>query len=140
MSVVRDFCGHGLGRLFHDEPNIVHVGRPGEGIVLKPGMFFTVEPMINLGRPHVKVLSDGWTAVTRDRSLSAQFEHSVGVTDRGVEIFTFSPAASTSRLTAAEFAALVRSSRAGGGAVFCLDRIPLFAGMSEYTPSKIVRG
>src|SRR5665213_3526515 len=67
--------GHGLGRLFHDEPNIVHVGRPGEGIVLKPGMFFTVEPMINLGRPHVKVLSDGWTAVTRDRSLSAQFEH-----------------------------------------------------------------
>ena len=85
MSVVRDFCGHGLGRLFHDEPNIVHVGRPGEGIVLKPGMFFTVEPMINLGRPHVKVLSDGWTAVTRDRSLSAQFEHSVGVTETGVE-------------------------------------------------------
>jgi hypothetical protein len=88
MSVVRDFCGHGLGRLFHDEPNIVHIGRPGEGIVLKPGMFFTVEPMINLGRPHVKVLSDGWTAVTRDRSLSAQFEHSVGVTDKGVEVFT----------------------------------------------------
>ena len=78
MSVVRDFCGHGLGRLFHDEPNIVHVGRPGEGVVLKPGMLFTVEPMINLGRPHVKVLSDGWTAVTRDRSLSAQFEHTVG--------------------------------------------------------------
>ena len=91
MSVVRDFCGHGLGRLFHDEPNIVHVGRVGEGIVLKPGMFFTVEPMINLGRPHVKVLSDGWTAVTRDRSLSAQFEHAVGVTDTGVEIFTLSP-------------------------------------------------
>jgi methionyl aminopeptidase len=91
MSVVRDFCGHGLGRLFHDEPNIVHVGRPGEGIVLKPGMLFTVEPMINLGRPHVKVLSDGWTAVTRDRSLSAQFEHSVGVTESGVEIFTLSP-------------------------------------------------
>jgi methionyl aminopeptidase len=91
MSVVRDFCGHGLGRLFHDEPNIVHVGRPGEGLVLKPGMFFTVEPMINLGRPHVKVLSDGWTAVTRDRSLSAQFEHSVGVTDTGVEVFTLSP-------------------------------------------------
>ena len=64
MSVVRDFCGHGVGRLFHDEPNVVHIGRPGEGIVLKPGMFFTVEPMINLGRPHVKVLSDGWTAVT----------------------------------------------------------------------------
>jgi len=91
MSVVRDFCGHGLGRLFHDEPNIVHVGRPGEGIVLRPGMLFTVEPMINLGRPHVKVLSDGWTAVTRDRSLSAQFEHTVGVTRTSVEIFTTSP-------------------------------------------------
>lgn len=91
MSVVRDFCGHGLGRLFHDEPNIVHVGRPGEGVVLKPGMLFTVEPMINLGRPHVKVLSDGWTAVTRDRSLSAQFEHTVGVTRDGVEMFTLSP-------------------------------------------------
>jgi methionyl aminopeptidase len=90
MSVVRDFCGHGLGRLFHDEPNIVHVGRPGEGVVLKPGMLFTVEPMINLGRPHVKVLSDGWTAVTRDRSLSAQFEHTIGVTQTGVEIFTLS--------------------------------------------------
>ena len=91
MSVVRDFCGHGLGKLFHDEPNIVHVGRSGEGIVLRPGMFFTVEPMINLGRPHVKVLSDGWTAVTRDRSLSAQFEHTVAVTEKGVEIFTLSP-------------------------------------------------
>src|SRR5438045_871965 len=86
MSVVRDFCGHGLGRLFHDEPNIVHVGRPGEGIVLRPGMFFTVEPMINLGRPHVKVLSDGWTAVTRDRSLSAQFEHTIGVTATGCDV------------------------------------------------------
>jgi methionyl aminopeptidase len=91
MSVVRDFCGHGLGRLFHDEPNVVHVGRAGEGVVLRPGMFFTVEPMINIGRPHVKVLSDGWTAVTRDRSLSAQFEHSVAVTETGVEIFTLSP-------------------------------------------------
>ncbi len=91
MSVVRDFCGHGLGRLFHDEPNIVHVGRPGDGMVFRPGMLFTVEPMINLGRPHVKVLSDGWTAVTRDRSLSAQFEHTVGVTQTGVEIFTLSP-------------------------------------------------
>jgi methionyl aminopeptidase len=91
MSVVRDFCGHGVGRLFHDEPNIIHVGRPGEGITLRPGMIFTVEPMINLGRPHVKVLSDGWTAVTRDRSLSAQFEHAVGVTKDGVEIFTPSP-------------------------------------------------
>ncbi|WP_454915447.1 type I methionyl aminopeptidase [Xanthobacter sediminis] len=91
MSVVRDFCGHGVGRVFHDEPNIVHVGRPGEGPELVPGMIFTVEPMINLGRPHVKVLSDGWTAVTRDRSLSAQFEHAVGVTQTGAEIFTLSP-------------------------------------------------
>jgi methionyl aminopeptidase len=90
-SVVRDFCGHGLGRLFHDEPNILHYGRRGEGIVLKPGMFFTIEPMINLGRHQVKILSDGWTAVTRDRSLSAQFEHTVGVTETGVEIFTLSP-------------------------------------------------
>jgi methionyl aminopeptidase len=91
MSVVRDFCGHGLGRMFHDEPNIIHIGRPGEGVPLKAGMFFTIEPMINLGKPHVKILSDGWTAVTRDRSLSAQFEHSVGVTNDGVEIFTLSP-------------------------------------------------
>ena len=90
MSVVRDFCGHGLGRLFHDEPNIIHIGRPGEGVPLRPGMFFTIEPMINLGKPHVKILSDGWTAVTRDRSLSAQFEHSVGVTATGFEIFTLS--------------------------------------------------
>jgi methionyl aminopeptidase len=91
-SVVRDFCGHGLGRLFHDEPNILHVGKPGEGVPLRPGMFFTIEPMINLGGSAVKVLSDGWTAVTRDRSLSAQFEHAVGVTESGVEIFTLSPA------------------------------------------------
>ncbi len=91
-SVVRDFCGHGLGRLFHDAPNILHYGTSGEGTVLRAGMLFTIEPMINLGRPHVKVLSDGWTAVTRDRSLSAQFEHTVGVTDDGVEIFTLSPA------------------------------------------------
>ena len=90
-AVVRDFCGHGLGRLFHDEPNILHVGRRGEGVPLKPGMFFTVEPMINLGGAAVKVLSDGWTAVTRDRSLSAQYEHTVGVTEAGVEIFTLSP-------------------------------------------------
>jgi len=90
-SVVRDFCGHGVGRLFHDVPNILHYGNRGEGTPLKPGMIFTVEPMINLGRPHVKILSDGWTAVTRDRSLSAQFEHSVGVTETGVEIFTLSP-------------------------------------------------
>ena len=91
MSVVRDFCGHGLGQLFHDMPNILHYGRGGEGVMLKPGMFFTIEPMINLGRPEVKVLSDGWTAVTRDRSLSAQFEHTVGVTEDGCEIFTLSP-------------------------------------------------
>ena len=90
-SVVRDFCGHGLGRLFHDEPNILHVGRKGEGVPLRPGMFFTVEPMINLGGYGVKILSDGWTAVTRDRSLSAQFEHTVGVTETGCEIFTLSP-------------------------------------------------
>jgi methionyl aminopeptidase len=90
-SVVRDFCGHGLGRLFHDEPNILHYGRRGEGVPLRPGMFFTIEPMINLGRPNVKVLGDGWTAVTRDRSLSAQFEHTVGVTPDGCEIFTESP-------------------------------------------------
>jgi methionyl aminopeptidase len=90
-SVVRDFCGHGLGRVFHDAPNIVHVGRPGRGVVLKEGMFFTIEPMINIGKPEVKVLEDGWTAVTRDRSLSAQFEHSVGITADGCEIFTGSP-------------------------------------------------
>jgi methionyl aminopeptidase len=90
-SVVRDFCGHGLGQLFHDEPNILHYGQPGEGVPLKPGMFFTIEPMINLGRPQVKVLNDGWTAVTRDRSLSAQFEHTLGVTETGCEVFTYSP-------------------------------------------------
>jgi methionyl aminopeptidase len=91
-SVVRDFCGHGVGKVFHDTPNILHFGRKGEGEALKPGMFFTVEPMINLGKPQVKLLSDGWTAVTRDKSLSAQVEHSVGVTETGVEIFTLSPA------------------------------------------------
>jgi methionyl aminopeptidase len=90
-SVVRDFCGHGLGRLFHDEPNVLHYGRNGDGPELKSGMIFTIEPMINLGRPHVKILSDGWTAVTRDRSLSAQFEHTIGVTDTGCEVFTLSP-------------------------------------------------
>jgi methionyl aminopeptidase len=90
-SVVRDFCGHGLGRVFHDAPNVLHYGRRGEGAKLQPGMFFTVEPMVNLGKPPVKVLSDGWTAVTRDKSLSAQCEHSVGVTETGVEIFTLSP-------------------------------------------------
>ena len=91
FSIVRDFCGHGLGRVFHDSPSILHYGKPGEGLVLRAGMFFTVEPMINAGDWRVKVLSDGWTAVTKDRSLSAQFEHSVGVTESGVEIFTASP-------------------------------------------------
>ncbi len=91
-SVVRDFCGHGVGQVFHDSPNVLHIGKKGEGPVLKPGMFFTIEPMINLGRPQVKLLSDGWTAVTRDKSLSAQCEHSVGVTEDGVEVFTASPA------------------------------------------------
>ena len=90
-SVVRDFCGHGLGRIFHDAPNILHFGKPGQGAKLVEGMFFTVEPMINIGRPEVKILSDGWTAVTKDRSLSAQFEHSIGVTAEGYEIFTQSP-------------------------------------------------
>ena len=90
-SVVRDFCGHGLGRLFHDSPEVVHAGRPGTGPELRPGMFFTVEPMINIGRPDCKLLDDGWTAVTRDRSLSAQFEHSLGITEDGCEIFTGSP-------------------------------------------------
>ena len=90
-SVVRDFVGHGVGQLFHDEPNIMHFGVPGTGVPLKPGMIFTIEPMINLGRPHVKILSDGWTAVTRDRTLSAQCEHSIGITESGNEIFTTSP-------------------------------------------------
>lgn len=92
MSVVRDFCGHGLGRVFHSPPNVLHYGRPGTGPVLEEGMFFTIEPMVNLGRPETKVLSDDWTAITRDKSLSAQFEHSVGVTATGCEIFTLSPA------------------------------------------------
>ncbi|MDO8882675.1 MAG: type I methionyl aminopeptidase [Pseudotabrizicola sp.] len=92
MSVVRDFCGHGLGRVFHSPPNVLHYGRPGSGAVLEEGMFFTIEPMVNLGRPETKVLADDWTAVTRDKSLSAQFEHSVGVTATGCEIFTLSPA------------------------------------------------
>ena len=91
-SIVTDFCGHGLGKLFHDSPNILHYGRPGEGETLREGMFFTIEPMINLGKPDVKILSDGWTAVTRDRKLTAQFEHSIGVTKDGCEIFTTSPA------------------------------------------------
>ena len=88
--MVRDFCGHGVGQVFHDNPNVLHYGRAGSGPVLKPGMFFTIEPMVNLGKYPVKLLADGWTAVTRDKSLSAQFEHSVAVTETGVEIFTLS--------------------------------------------------
>jgi methionyl aminopeptidase len=90
-GVVREFCGHGLGRLFHDAPEVIHAARAGTGPELRPGMFFTIEPMINLGKPPVKLLEDGWTAVTRDRSLSAQFEHSIGITENGCEIFTLSP-------------------------------------------------
>jgi methionyl aminopeptidase len=92
MSVVRDFCGHGLGQVFHAPPNVLHYGRRGTGAILEEGMFFTVEPMVNLGRPETKTLADDWTAVTRDKSLSAQFEHSIGVTKDGAEIFTLSPA------------------------------------------------
>ncbi|MCK5545859.1 MAG: type I methionyl aminopeptidase [Rhodospirillaceae bacterium] len=91
-SVVRDFCGHGLGRVFHDAPNIMHFGNPSEGVKLKEGMFFTIEPMINFGKYDVKILQDGWTAVTRDKTLSAQFEHSIAVTKDGFEVFTKSPA------------------------------------------------
>ena len=91
FSVVRDFCGHGLGRIFHEAPSVLHFGDPGDGVVLREGMFFTIEPMINAGRYPVKILDDGWTAVTRDRSLSAQFEHSIGVTADGYEVFTLSP-------------------------------------------------
>ena len=91
FTVVRDFCGHGIGQRFHEPPNVLHFGRRGDGALLKSGMFFTIEPMVNAGKPDVKVLDDGWTAVTRDRSLSAQFEHMIAVTDTGAEIFTISP-------------------------------------------------
>lgn len=95
LSVVRDFCGHGIGRMFHAEPNVLHFGKPGQGRKLVPGMVFTIEPMLNIGRPDVKILDDGWTAVTRDRTLSAQFEHMVGVTQGGCEVFTLSPSGLT---------------------------------------------
>ena len=98
-AVVRDFCGHGLGRLFHDSPEVVHAGRPGTGPELTPGMFFTVEPMINIGRADVKLLDDGWTAVTRDRSLSAQFEHSIGITETAARFLPKARQAWTSRPT-----------------------------------------
>jgi methionyl aminopeptidase len=90
-SVVRDFCGHGVGQVFHDAPNVLHFGRKGEGARLEAGMMFTIEPMVNLGKHQVKLLADGWTAVTRDKSLSAQCEHSIGVTESGAEVFTASP-------------------------------------------------
>jgi methionyl aminopeptidase len=90
-GVVRDFVGHGVGLVYHDQPDVAHYGRPGTGPELRAGMILTVEPMINIGKPAVKVLDDDWTAVTRDRSLSAQFEHSIGITDGGPEIFTLSP-------------------------------------------------
>ncbi|MDI9408169.1 MAG: type I methionyl aminopeptidase [Candidatus Pacebacteria bacterium] len=89
-SVVRDFCGHGIGRVFHDEPTVLHYGKPGRGAILKPGMFFTIEPMINAGGYAVKILEDGWTAITRDLSLSAQWEHTIGITATGAEVFTLS--------------------------------------------------
>jgi methionyl aminopeptidase len=89
--VVRDFCGHGIGQTFHAPPSVLHYGSPKTGTMLRPGMFFTIEPMINAGDWKIKVLSDGWTAVTRDRSLSAQFEHTIAVTETGYEIFTLSP-------------------------------------------------
>ncbi|HEY1720715.1 MAG TPA: type I methionyl aminopeptidase [Magnetospirillaceae bacterium] len=91
FSVVREFCGHGISKIFHEPPNVMHFGRPKDGLVIKPGMIFTIEPMVNAGRWETKILSDGWTAVTKDRSLSAQFEHTIGVTETGCEIFTLSP-------------------------------------------------
>jgi methionyl aminopeptidase len=91
FSVVREFTGHGLGQVFHDAPTVLHYGKAKEGMELKEGMIFTIEPMINTGTWQVKILADGWTAVTRDRGLSAQFEHSIGVTEDGCEIFTLSP-------------------------------------------------
>jgi methionyl aminopeptidase len=130
-GVVRDFCGHGLGRLFHDAPEVVHAARAGTGPELKPGMFFTIEPMINLGKPAVKILDDGWTAVTRDRSLSAQFEHSIGITEDGCEIFTTSPKACTSRPTRPEpsEAALPLAGLAQkqAGPAFYLSTIPSYS-------------
>jgi methionyl aminopeptidase len=91
FSVVRDYCGHGIGRVFHDEPAVLHFGNPGTGIPLEPGHVFTIEPMVNAGGYQTKLLADGWTAVTSDHSLSAQFEHTVGVTVTGHEVFTTSP-------------------------------------------------
>ena len=92
FSVVREYCGHGIGKVYHDEPQVLHYGRPGQGLVLKPGMTFTIEPMINEGTRYTRVLPDGWTVVTKDRKLSAQWEHMVAVTEDGVEVLTLSPA------------------------------------------------
>ena len=89
-SIVQDFCGHGIGKVFHCAPNILHYGKKGQGMQLKEGMIFTIEPMINIGKKDIKILSDGWTAVTRDKKLSAQYEHTVGVTKNGFEVFTLS--------------------------------------------------
>jgi hypothetical protein len=129
-GVVREFCGHGLGRLFHDAPEVVHAGRPGTGPELKPGMIFTIEPMINIGKPHGKVLEDGWTAVTRDRSLSAQFEHSIGITDDGCEIFTASPKGLTSRLIDGFMLSDAISARKAVIGIFLLAALPLWLGQA----------
>jgi len=88
FSVVREYCGHGIGRIYHDEPQVLHYGTPGKGLMLEPGMIFTIEPMINAGKAATSVLNDGWTVVTRDRSLSAQWEHTVAVTDNGFDLLT----------------------------------------------------
>ena len=89
--MVQEYCGHGIGSAFHEEPQVLHYGTPGEGLALKPGMVFTIEPMINAGKRHVKLLADDWTVVTRDKSLSAQWEHTVLVTENGYELLTLSP-------------------------------------------------
>ena len=91
FSVVREYCGHGIGRIYHEDPQVLHYGQPGTGVVLKPGMTFTIEPMVNQGARHTRLMPDGWTVVTKDRSLSAQWEHTVAVTEDGVEILTRVP-------------------------------------------------
>ena len=91
FSVVKDFCGHGIGKSFHEAPSVLHYGSKGQGVKLKKGMIFTIEPMLNAGTSEIKILNDGWTAITKDRKLSAQFEHTIGITEKGFEIFTLSP-------------------------------------------------